>query len=92
MAIEPVIAADHRRRTEVALATLNTHLAGRVYLCAGEPTIADLFCYGDVAFAEVCLFELNRWTNVADWQRRVRSLPGFKGPFELLAMEDADLP
>jgi glutathione S-transferase len=44
---------------------LDSKLAHRNYLCAAEPTIADLFCYGDVAFAELCAFDLHRWTNVA---------------------------
>jgi glutathione S-transferase len=78
-------------RAEAALAVLDSHLAGRDYLCAAEPTIADLFCYGDVAFADLCAFDLSRWTNVAGWAGRVTALPGFKAPFALLAMEDADI-
>jgi glutathione S-transferase len=89
--VEPAIADYHRRRAEAAMAALDAHLASSTYLCAVEPTIADLFCYGDVAFAEICAFDLDRWTNVASWARRIRSLPGFKAPFELLAMEDAEL-
>ena len=56
----------------------------------GEPTIADLFCYGDIAFAEICAFDLDRWTNVDAWAGRVTALPGFKAPFALLAMESAE--
>ena len=78
-------------RAEAALAVLDSHLTGRDYLCAAEPTIADLFCYGDVAFADLCAFDLSRWTNVAGWVGRVTALPGFKAPFALLAMEDADI-
>jgi glutathione S-transferase len=55
------IADYHHRRAEAALAVLDSHLAQGKYLCAAEPTIADLFRYGDVAFAEVCAFDLNRW-------------------------------
>jgi glutathione S-transferase len=91
ISVEPAIADYHRRRAETALSALESHLAFSNYLCAAEPTIADLFCYGDVAFAEVCAFDLNRWTNVAGWAERVTALPGFKAPFELLAMEDAEL-
>jgi glutathione S-transferase len=69
----------------------NSNVAQGKYLCAAEPTIADLFCYCDVAFAEICAFDLNRWPKVAKWARRVMLLPGFKAPFELLAMEDAEL-
>jgi glutathione S-transferase len=86
-----VIADYHRSRAEAALSVLDSHLARRDYLCAAEPTIADLFCYGDAAFAEICAFDLKRWTNVALWTKRVTALVGFKPPFELLAMENAEL-
>jgi glutathione S-transferase len=89
--LDPVIADYHRQRSETALSVLDSHLADRNYLCAAEPTIADLFCYGDIAFAEICAFDLNRWGNVALWTKRVTALPGFQAPFALLAMEDAEL-
>ena len=53
-------------------------LPDRNYLCGAEPTIADLFCYGDVAFAELCAFDLHRWTNVVGWSERVKVLTGFR--------------
>jgi glutathione S-transferase len=89
--VEPVIADYHRQRAEAALSVLDTHLANSDFLCATEPTIADLFCYGDIAFAEICDFDLNRWKNVAAWAKRVTALPGFQAPFALLAMESAEL-
>ena len=89
--IEPAIADFHRQHAELALAKLDSQLAGRIYLCADGPTIADLFCYGDVAFAQICAFELMRWTNLVGWAKRVAALPGFKAPFDLLHMQDAEL-
>lgn len=89
--VDPVIADDRRRRAETALATLDLHLGHRDFLCAAEPTIADLFCTGDLAFAQICAFDLARWVNVARWNQRVTALPGFTAPFELLAMEDAEI-
>jgi glutathione S-transferase len=89
--VEPVIADYHRQRAEAALSVLDTHLADRDFLCAAEPTIADLFCYGDIAFAEICAFDLTRWGNVAAWAKRVTALAGFQAPFALLAMENAEL-
>jgi glutathione S-transferase len=88
--VEPSIAEYHHHRAGMALSILDTHLADRGYLCAAEPTITDLFCYGDVAFAELCEFDLDRWANVAAWARRVTALPGFQAPFSLLAMESAE--
>jgi glutathione S-transferase len=90
ISIDPVIADYHRRRAEAALLTLDSHLIDNKYLCAAEPTIADLFCYGDVAFAEICAFDLKRWINVSGWADRVTSLTGVQAPFELLAMKDAE--
>ena len=89
--VEPTIASYHLRRAETALSVLDAQLAHGDYLCAGEPTIADLFCYGDVAFAELCSFDLDRWDNVTGWIERVTALAAFKSPFALLAMEDAEL-
>jgi glutathione S-transferase len=91
ISVASMIADYHRGRAEAALSVLNSHLADGSYLCAAEPTIADLVCYCDVAFAEICAFDLKRWTNVAGWAERVTALPGFKAPFELLAMENAEL-
>jgi glutathione S-transferase len=88
--VEPAIAAYHRQRAEMALSVLDSHLAHRTYLCATEPTIADLFCYGDIAFAEICGFDLDRWANIDAWSGKVTALPGFKAPFALLAMENAE--
>jgi glutathione S-transferase len=92
LTVEPAIADYHRRRAAAALSVLDSHLAHGNFLCAADPTIADLFCYGDVAFAEICAFDLNCWPNVAGWAKRVTALDGFKAPFELLAMKDAELP
>jgi glutathione S-transferase len=91
ISVDPVIAGNHRQRAEAALSVLDSWLADRNYLCAAEPTIADLFCYGDVAFAEICAFDLKRWTNVTHCANRVTALPGFQPPFALLAMQDAEL-
>jgi glutathione S-transferase len=92
ISVDPAIADYHGRRAEAALSVLDSHLAHGSYLCAAEPTIADLFCYGDVAFAQMCAFDLKRWANVEGWAKRVTALAGFKAPFELLAMKDAEVP
>jgi glutathione S-transferase len=91
ISVEPAIAAYHRRRAETALAVLDSHLAHRGYLCASEPTIADISCYADVAFAEICEFDVKRWPNVVSWAEKMKALPGFKAPFDLLQMQDAEL-
>jgi glutathione S-transferase len=90
ISVDPVIADYHRRRAEAALSTIDVHLARGNYLCGMAPTIADIFCYADVAFAEICAFELKRWSNLAAWADRITALKGFKAPFELLKMQDSE--
>jgi glutathione S-transferase len=81
IAVEPAIAEYHRLRAETALAKLDSHLAQGEYL----------FCYGDVAFAELCAFEVKRWAGVARWADKLKQLRGFKAPLALLEMKDAEL-
>jgi len=91
ISVDPVIADYHRRRAETALSTIDAHLSQANFLCSRAPTVADIFCYGDVAFAEICAFELRRWSNLVDWAHRVTATRGFKGPFELLGMQDSEV-
>lgn len=91
ISVEPSIADYHHRRAEAALSVLNAHLSHRSYLCSAEPTIADLVCLSDVAFAEMSEIDLGPWTNVSNWAERVAALPGFKLPLEMLSMADAEL-
>jgi glutathione S-transferase len=88
--IPPAIADYHRHHAETALAILDSHLDGS-YLCAAEPTLADLFCSGDVLFAEICGFELSRWPHLLNWMNRIKSLDRFTLPFDLLQMQDAEI-
>lgn len=64
--IDPVIVAFRRHGTEAALSSLETKLGPGAFLCADVPTIADVFCLGDIAFAQVCGFDLDRWPNIRD--------------------------
>lgn len=89
--VDPVLAADHHQRAEAALATLDTQLRDEEFLAAETPTIADMSCYGDVAFARLSDFAIEHWPNLAAWTKRIEVLPGFKLPFQLLAMADAEI-
>lgn len=90
-AIDPAIVAYHRRRAEAALSLFDGNLADDDFLVSGQPTIADVCCYGEAAFAQLCDFELSRWPNISRWAGCIAALPGFKAPFDLLAMADAQI-
>jgi glutathione S-transferase len=89
--IDPVIASFRHKSAEAAMQSLDSQLEHDGFLCADIPTLADVFCLGDVTFAEVCGFALDRWPHVAAWATRLRALPGFVRPFDLLPMHDAAL-
>jgi glutathione S-transferase len=91
ISVEPIIADYHARRAHAALSTLDSHLAHANYLCSDAPTIADVVCRCDVSFAEISEIDITRWTNVSNWAGRVAALPGFKAPFDLLSMADAEI-
>ena len=81
-----------RQRAETALTVLDANLAERDFLASKATTIADICCYGDVAFAALSGIDLGRWLRVAAWSMRMQALPRFKAPFDLLTMADADVP
>jgi glutathione S-transferase len=88
---DPVVAAYHRRGADAALALLDESLGQGRFLVGPEPTIADLCCYGDVAFARMSGVDLARWPNVTSWATGIEARPGFRPPLELLPMADSEI-
>jgi len=70
---------------------LDGHLSGREFLVGDAATIADICCYSDIAFARPSGKDLAAWRNVIAWTERIEELPGFAQPFDLLAMQDAEI-
>ena len=89
--IDPVIAAYHQERAAAAFAILDEHLATRGFLVGDALTIADLCCYGEVAFARMSDLDLARWPNVTRWATSIEARPGFRAPLDLLPMADAEI-
>jgi glutathione S-transferase len=88
---DPVVVAEFERKGRAALAVLNTQLSGRVFIVGEAVTIADICCYADIAFAKLSGRHLAEWPNVVSWAERIEALPGFAVPFDLLAMQDAEV-
>ena len=71
---------DHKQATRIAerlLKFMEQHLAGRSYLAAEHPTIADLACYSYVAHAPEGGVSLEPYPSVRAWLARVEALPAF---------------
>lgn len=89
--IDPVIAASHRERAAAAFVALDEQLGAHGLLVGDAQTIADLCCYGEVAFARMSGLDLARWPNVTRWATSIEARPGFQPPLDLLPMADAEI-
>jgi glutathione S-transferase len=91
LSFDPVLVAEFERKGKAALDVLDAHLSGRRFLVGDGATVADICCYSEFAFAQLSNKDLAAWANVLAWAGRIEGLPGFAKPFELLAMEDAEI-
>ena len=69
---EEVIARAHR-----LLAVVDAELAGRDFIAADQPTIADVALYSYVARAPEGNVDLAAYGHVRSWLARIEALPGF---------------
>lgn len=60
------------------LGFMEAHLAGRSFLAAEHPTLADLACYSYVAHAPEGGIALTPYPAVREWLGRIEALPFFK--------------
>jgi glutathione S-transferase len=60
-------------------AVMEDHLAGREWLAAAHPTIADVAMYSYTAHAPEGGVSLEPWPRIRAWLQRVEALPGFVG-------------
>src|SRR5262245_14064517 len=81
----PLEVADWLRARAVAdLARLDLELGSRPYLLGSEPTIVDVACCAYLFWPEQAGLELAGWPHVARWLDRIRRLPGWAEPYDLL--------
>lgn len=72
-------------RAKTALGILDKHLASRDWVAAPRPTIADLSVCGYLFFEdEIGVSWAKDYPGIARWLGRIRGLPGWKHPYELL--------
>jgi glutathione S-transferase len=91
LSFDDAVVARWQRLGEAALGFLDAHLAGRAFLVGEAPTIADICCYGEIAFARLSGRTLAERPHITAWAARIEALPGFALPFDLLPMADAEI-
>ncbi len=88
----PAIIADHfRPPAEAALTFVDTHLSGRTWLVGDTCTIADIGCWGRMVFMAEGGFEIGRWPHLEAWSQRLKAMPGFALPYDLIPKKDAEV-
>jgi len=73
-----------RKRCTAALRIVDGHLAQNAYMIGKRPTIADFSMCGYLFYGEELTVDLESYTNLMNWLDRIRALPGWKHPYELM--------
>jgi glutathione S-transferase len=83
--IEDVATANHQERANQSLAIMEKHLSEHDWIALDRLTIADLSFAGYLFYepAEIAV-DWSKYPNLDRWRDRIRALPGWKGPHELL--------
>lgn len=72
-------------RAVTDLDRLDLEMAGKPFLLGRAVTVADVSCCGYLFWLDQAGLDVARWPRVAAWLDRIRALPGWKHPYELLA-------
>ena len=67
-----------------ALKLVDGHLADRPFIIGDRASIADLSMVGYLYYGDELTVPLTPFANVGSWMDRVRALPGWKHPYELM--------
>jgi glutathione S-transferase len=83
---DPAVMAFLKGRFDAALAIVEKHLATSKFIVGDTPTIADFSLMGYMFFPpEESGYEWSKTNpNLTAWLGRIRALPGWKDPYELL--------
>lgn len=72
-------------RARAAMGVLDNHLAGRDWIVGDTLTIADLSCAGYMYYTDEVPVDWDReFPKLVAWRERIRALPGWRHPYELI--------
>lgn len=81
---ETDVTAFLHKRAETAYAVLDAHLADKIFVVGERPTIADLSLSAYLFFGDEIGIPFDPYPNVRSWLERIRALPGWKHPYDLM--------
>jgi glutathione S-transferase len=80
----PAVVEEFGKRARTAWGVLNAHLDGHSFVAADRPTIADLSLCGYLFWPDELGVDWNEFPHVRDWLGRIRALPRWKAPYDLM--------
>jgi glutathione S-transferase len=89
--VDPAVMAHFRLAAEAALSFLDRALQGRAWLVGDACSIADIGCWGRMVFMAEGGMDIGRWPNVEAWSRRLKAMPGFALPYDLIPKKDTEI-
>ncbi len=80
----------YKPMAEAALGFIDASLAGRRWLVGEQCTIADIGCWGRMVFMAEGGFDIAQWPNLLAWSERIKAMPGFALPYDLIPKKDEE--
>ena len=84
------VIAEFRPRAEAALSFIDKTVTNQSFLVGDYPTIADIGCWGRMVFMAEGGFEIANWPHLEAWAVRLKALPGFALPYDLIPSKDRE--
>jgi len=82
--VDPAVMAHFRPLAEAALNYVDKHLEDREWLVGDACGIADIGCWGRMVFMAEGGIDIARWPHVEAWSKRLKIMPGFALPYDLI--------
>jgi len=89
-ASHPEVIAEFRPKAEAALSFVDHTVRERPFLVGDKCTIADIGCWGRMVFMAEGGFDIARWPHLLAWSERLKAMPGFALPYDLIPSKDRE--
>jgi glutathione S-transferase len=87
---DPATMAYFREGAEAALGFIDAALDGRDWLVGNSCSIADIGCWGRMVFMAEGGIDIARWTHLLAWSERLKAMPRFALPYDLIPKKDRE--
>ena len=89
-ASHPEVIAEYRPKAEAALSFVDDTVRDRPFLLGDRCTIADIGCWGRMVFMAEGGFDIAHWPHLEAWAARLKAMPGFAFPYDLIPSKDRE--